>query len=221
MMSLVFSAVMNWFRIAGRASRMVKRVVKEPDALNVIKSELDTLVVRLSATDQDIFLRAAGGALTAWAKMEEQLVLLLAVLLGIRATKAGIILYSIINFNVWLSIIDELFSLDSPYSQFEPRWNKLHARLRKDKDNRDRLAHHPIYRETDKSQAMSRPSRFDVRQKSKSFRPLSIDQVIDFRARIIRIAEDLASLIEEMLTAAEAAATSPEKFVEPNPHQSK
>jgi hypothetical protein len=195
---MLFRTVKNFFRIWGN-------FLAQPDlarALEATQSDVDKLTARLSASDQDLFHRVAGHALTAWAKMEENLVMLVAVLLLVRSSKAGLILYSIMNFNTWLTIIDELFILEPRYIQFKPRWDKICASLRRNKDYRDRLAHHPIDRESNddiKGKATSRPSRFDVRRKPQSFRPLTVDQVIQFSERIITITDELQDLLDEMI----------------------
>jgi hypothetical protein len=65
--------------------------------------------------------------------------------LEIRERLPGILtqdMYSIINFNVWLSIIDELLLLDTRYSKTKSKWNGISSKLRGLKDTRDRLAHH-------------------------------------------------------------------------------
>ena len=52
-----------------------------------------------------------GQAISFWASMETRLVTIAALLLGTSEQKAGLLMYSIMNFNVWLIIIDELFSM--------------------------------------------------------------------------------------------------------------
>src|ERR1035437_1619609 len=91
-------------------------------------------------------LASAGLALSHWATMEELRVGIACLLLRTHeANKVGIILYSIFNFNSWLSIIGELFSQEPRYITLKPRWNKISERLKGLKDTRDRLAHHTIY----------------------------------------------------------------------------
>jgi hypothetical protein len=97
-----FSAIIDKFRLVGITFRLWGRMPKQPILLQGVQDEIDKLTTRLSATDHHVFYRAAGQALTAWAQMEEKLVLLAAMLLMTRPIKAGLILYSAINFNTWL-----------------------------------------------------------------------------------------------------------------------
>lgn len=154
--------------------------------LTELRTDIDQIRSDLSETNRDIFYAATGQALTVWARMEEELVILAALLLPVMTEKAGLMMYSIINFNVWLTIIDELFNLELSYSEFRSRWHKIAERLRKEKDNRDRLAHHPISHDP-KGPALSKPPRLDTRQKAKSFTPLTLRQATDFALRVTRL----------------------------------
>jgi len=173
--------------------------------MQALRAQFDELKAKLGRTDREIFQTVVGHALTTWARMEEQLVLLAAILIPAKTEKAGLILYSIINFSVWLSVIDDLFLLETRFSEFKPRWNKIHARLRRDKDYRDRLAHHAVRLQNDNRRAFSLPSRFDSRQKSRSFAPLTVDEAVAFSGRITAIAEDLHALVEAMTVVVETA----------------
>ena len=111
-----------------------------------------------------------GQALSAWALMEELIVAIASLLLKTEINKSGVVMYSIINFSVWLTLIDELFPLEPVYMPLKPKWNKISKRLRSLKDIRDRLAHHVISTKDDaeliEDNASLMPSRFDFRQKS-------------------------------------------------------
>jgi hypothetical protein len=67
-----------------------------------------------------------GLALSQWAGMEDLLVGIASLLLRTHeGAKVGIILYSIVNFGTWLSIIGELFSQEPRYVTLKSRWNKI------------------------------------------------------------------------------------------------
>jgi hypothetical protein len=61
------------------------------------------------------FYIAVGQGISHWSQMEGRLVQVVARLLRTSETKAGLVMYSIINLHIWIQIIDELFSLDGSY----------------------------------------------------------------------------------------------------------
>jgi hypothetical protein len=143
-----------------------------------------------------------GAALSQWSQMETALVVVASLLLRTQSQKAGLVLYSIVNFNIWLGVIDELFTVDEKLSTLKPRWNKISARLRKLKDDRDRLAHHYVTSQEVRG-ATEIPATLDVpfldaRQKSLKFLPMTIEQINQFRATTLGCANDLARLIDDM-----------------------
>ena len=124
------------------------------------------------------------------------------------AAKTGLVLYSIINFNVWLSIIHDLFEMDEALTPFQKRWNKISERIRQIKDTRDQLAHHSVHQlKTDASAAppMVRPSQYDTRRKSKRQQPVDAQDANDFTTKVLGITEDLMALSEAMFDALESA----------------
>jgi hypothetical protein len=144
-----------------------------------------------------------GLALSQWSGMEDLLVGITSLLLRTyEANKVGVILYSIVNFNVWLGIIEELFLLEPLYTPLKPRWNKLSGRLRSLKETRDRLAHHTIYygnkATTLAGDTTLRPAQFDIRQKSQKYQPLNHDQISEFIDSVSKAADDLRALLESM-----------------------
>jgi hypothetical protein len=145
---------------------------------------------------------SVGQALSHWAGMEELLVAIASLLLRTHeATKVGIIMYSIVNFGFWLSVIDELFLQEPLYTPLKPKWNKINSRLRGLKRTRDRLAHHTIHY-GDKVATLTgdtslRPGRFDTRQEQKS-QSMDLDQILIFTGSISKVAEDLTALLNAM-----------------------
>jgi hypothetical protein len=144
-----------------------------------------------------------GLALSQWAGMEELLVGITSLLLRTHeANKVGIILYSIVTFNVWLGIIEELFSLEPRFITLKPKWGKLKGRLSGLKTTRDRLAHHTIYSvggvSTITVNTSLRPSRFDTRQQSQKYQPLDFDQISQFIDSVNKAMDDLRALLNAM-----------------------
>ena len=66
---------------------------------------------KISESDERVLFTFIGMSLTSWARMEEVMVVLVRLLLRTDRARAGLIMYSIINFNVWLTLIDDLFDL--------------------------------------------------------------------------------------------------------------
>ena len=125
-----------------------------------------------------------GKSLSLWAALEQCLVITTAGLLFTSEKKAGIVMYSIINFGALLGIIGKLFADDELFVHLKPRWDKLGSRLRALKDMRDRVAHHSVF-SVETPVAIARftglkPSPFDGRSKSRKQQPLTRAQVEDF-----------------------------------------
>jgi hypothetical protein len=144
--------------------------------------------------------------------MEERLVQVVARLLKISEAKAGLLMYSIINFNVWLHIIDNLFIIDGAYPESLKLWRRIRNRLNAEKDVRDRLAHHGLsqVREIHRHvrgeriivergiQAYLRPPKADVRNKSKKMAPLTMVEIIEFTGRVSNVHDALIVLLHQM-----------------------
>lgn len=177
----------------------------------------------LKSTHRWALYTSVGQALTQWAALEDLLVGIACLLLRTHeANKVGIVLYSIVNFNVWLGIIEELFSQEPLYLALKPTWNKLSSRLRGLKETRDRLAHHTIY-EGDKAATVDgdtslRPSQFDLRQKNKKYQPLNYEEISKFMESLHRVHVDLNVLLTAM-TAVLRRETSQQKSSESTPGQ--
>jgi hypothetical protein len=135
--------------------------------------------------------------------MEEMLVGIAGLLLGrAELSKVGIIMYSIVNFNTWLSIIGDLFAQDTVYITLLPKWNKLSSRLRGLKETRDRLAHHTIYygdnASTIPSDTSLRPGRFDFRKNARKYQPPDFSQISIFKLSLDQIHNELTMLLKTM-----------------------
>jgi hypothetical protein len=176
---------------------------EEADKLKAERQKRETRhTEEFKSTHENALFASVGQALSLWAQMEESLVVIAGLLLRARFTKVGVVMYSIINFNVWLSVIDELFALDSIYGSLKPKWNKINERLRRLKDTRDRLAHHSVHSgaqvRTILGDSALKPGRLDSRRKSLKHEPLDFDQVSAFIASVANVLEDLTALINTM-----------------------
>jgi hypothetical protein len=192
-------------------SRIIRTKILEsanaPDAdkkrleLEFEAEDLDADSKAKASLERDLFTEV-GKALSAWATLEEILVCVASLLLTNSVQKAGVVMYSIINFGAWLSIIAELFPHEELYTHLKPKWDKLTSRLRALKDIRDRLAHHSAFK-SDIPAAIFRvsslaPSPYDVRAKSKKYKPLTLTEIREFGGALIDMGKDLTALVLEM-----------------------
>jgi hypothetical protein len=154
------------------------------DAASV--KDATTIIAELLATKQREGRRwlyaAVGQSLSTWAMIEENLVVIATLLLKTDSDKAGLIFYSIFNFNTWLNIIGELFRIEADYAKLTSSWNKIARRLRSLKNTRDRLAHQTIFHRRTEGDIAAidvslRPARFDTRIHSAQNRPLDVDNI--------------------------------------------
>jgi hypothetical protein len=150
---------------------------------------------------EEVFFTSVGQSISMWSNMEGFLVAVAGMLLDTRFAKAGLILYSIPNFYSWLSIIDELFSMEQKFSAQKPEWGTIADRLKKLNDTRVRLAHHSFRRgqEIDHFPVL-RPNRYDTRAKSKKYAPLEIDEIIAFMEDLTPVMERVQKLLNDMGT---------------------
>ena len=129
--------------------------------------------------------------------MEGKVVQIGARLLGTSDVKAGLVFYSIMNFFAWLTIIDELFSLEPRFNSLKETWGPIGSKLRVLNDIRVRLAHHTVWDYPDDNLAL-RPGRFDARAKSQKHAPLTDNEIIAFVQSILKIEDELWGLIQAM-----------------------
>lgn len=185
---------------------------KKQEHLQGLLDRLHEIDKAATGTDRRLLFATIGQTLSTWARMEEALVIVVALLLRVHTSKAGLIMYSIINFNVWLTLIHDLFVLDVKLNVRQKRWNKINERIRKIKDQRDQLAHHPVHES--KSSFMSSGAaihapKYDTRQKTKRQYPIDSGQVIQLGETVLQIIDDLEELITAM---GGTLAASDEKF---------
>ncbi len=170
----------------------IKTLQKKQDYIAELNAQLQEIQKKAVSTDREILYATIGQTLSAWARMEETLVAIAALLLRLHTSKAGLIMYSIINFNVWLTLIHDLFSMDPILHVHRKRWNKISERIREIKDKRDQLAHHPV-RESE-----LRVPKYDTRHKTKRQHPLNAREVVNLSEKILAITDDTIALIEDM-----------------------
>jgi hypothetical protein len=203
---------------------MLKRSV-EMLTDKTLTTELETRGQELSAKqkslDQWALYTSVGQALCHWAKMEELLVAIASLLLRSQEfSKVGTMMYSIVSFPVWLTIIDDLFLLEPRYIKLKGKWDKINSRSMGLKTTRDRLAHHTVHHEgnavTLESDASLRPGRFDIRQKVQKYKPLDFDEISKFSDSLCKVHEDVTALLNAM-TEILTRETSQGKSSEPSP----
>lgn len=175
--------------------RGAARILNDPEAhFRDLQEKSNEIERRLNETGQKVVFGNVGLAISSWARMEEMLVVIVAMLLRVPNEKAGLVMYSILNFNSWIEIINVLFELDDQFRPFRRKWSKIGERIRSMKDQRDQLAHHSI----EHTSIVIRASILDVRTKTKKQRPLDANEIVEFSNTVTAIALDLVKLAEAM-----------------------
>ncbi len=221
-----FSAIGRWFNDVKQTSIIFRLVQANPEQLKAKYADIHAFLDKLQENQVASLHRATGAALSSWAVMEENIVLVAAILLRAKPSKVGLIFYSIINFQVWIAIITELFGQEGEFYEFSRRWNRIAERLRAEKDSRDRLAHNAVLSKDISDNpigtAVSRVARLDTRIKSKSLAPMTLEQVISFAKRISDISDDVSKLVDDMMEHFDKIVlpSSPDKSTALNPDQS-
>ncbi len=147
--------------------------------------------------ERQLLYTAIGQGISFWADMESNIVVICAKLLRSDTKKVGLILYSITNTNMWLTIVTELFALDEKYSDLAGKWNKIAERIKAQNDTRVRLAHHSKWFAPAEEIAL-RSSPYDWRAKWRNSSPLQTREIGAFVGKVAEIADDLGNLISEM-----------------------
>jgi hypothetical protein len=187
--------------------RLVERLISltaDKEVMADIESRIrDSEATRANA-EMAALHQAIGSTLTGWAEMEVLLVGIVADLLETPRDRAGVVMYSVLNFHTWLSIISELLPLDDRYSGLIPQWNTIAGKLRGMKDTRDRLAHHTTHQrpqEMPLKKATLSPARLDLRSKVRKREPLTFHQITEFSHSVSRMIHSLAALSGAMTEA--------------------
>ena len=130
-----------------RIELLDRLIALSQDPIVLEKMAADRLDISAQLKDRmtKALYETVGHALSTWAGMESSLVTIVGYLLETPRVRAGVVMYSIMNFQVWLSVIGELFPLDERFAHLKPQWNKTHEKLKALQDTRNRLAHHTTY----------------------------------------------------------------------------
>jgi hypothetical protein len=143
---------------------------------------------------------SVGQAISFWASMEGKVVQIGARLLGTSDIKAGLMFYSIMNFFSWLTIVDELFSLEPKFNSLKDDWGDISNKLRGFNDTRVRLAHHTIWDYPESDGLGLRPGKLDVRAKSRKHLPLGDLDIAKFAQSILDVENELWRILAVMET---------------------
>jgi hypothetical protein len=218
-----------WRRVRLRAARIqleqISVIVNRQEKIDATTPTGDDardqeMIAKWKKENKNFLFMLVGEALSLWAQMEDSLVIIAGMLLRTKFTKAGVILYSIINFNVWLGLIDELFALEPSYDAVKPKWNKAAERLKRLNDTRVRLAHHTIHAvpASELEDTSLRPGRLDSRRRSQKYQPLNADQILTFIHSVSDVLIDLSEIITAMTEIVQQEPL-PEKSSEPDSDQ--
>src|SRR3954447_12305124 len=102
---------------------------EKEQALNQVEQSL-AAIHQMTVEMTQATYATIGRGITAWSQMEGSLVHIASYLLDSRSEKVGLVFYSVSNFHIWLSIIDELFAMDPNFSPLRPDWIKISERLK-------------------------------------------------------------------------------------------
>ncbi|MDQ1405357.1 MAG: hypothetical protein QOG55_986 [Acidobacteriaceae bacterium] len=164
-------------------------------------------------SDKEGFYASVGQGISAWVVLEMTLVFLFSRLLSITPRQAGLVLYSIMNFYTWLTLITDLFASEPKFAHLRGAWNKKFERLRALNDTRTRLAHHTTFES--EGLVSLKPSRLDIRPKSLAYEPLQDADIVKFTSDVSDLQTELMAIIE----AVESLTPSVGISEEPNPGQ--
>lgn len=172
----------------------------------LINLEADSALIKARMTENEsmALFASVGMALTTWAKMEEVLVLIMSLLMRTSSKRAGLIMFSIINFSTWLTIIHDLFEMDDHLSVHQKQWNKISESIRAIKDQRDQLAHQSVDTRVADEVAAIKASRLDARRKQQRQIPMTSVEVLEFTKDVLAITGRLEALAEKMVETLEA-----------------
>lgn len=182
---------LHWARIRARSAEIkllsasMRLIDSEENSprWREITAEINEWDLVTRKREEDELHLYVGRALSRWSLLEEAFVRTASILLACDTKKVGTILYSIINFSVWLSTIDELIVLTPTAHPLKKKyWNDIVTDTRKLKDFRDRLGHHTseVNDGPENATPTLMPGRFDYRSKSQKHKPLSVYEILKF-----------------------------------------
>jgi hypothetical protein len=149
--------------------------------------------------ERELFYISIGQGITVWTGTETLLVQIAARLLCTSELKAGLVLYSITNFFSWLTIIDDLFTMEPKFASLKPEWGPIAEKLKALNDTRVRLAHHTAWGcQQIHGKSFLRPGFFDVRPKSRKYPPLTASEIVAFSQRVRSVYKQMDAFLEKM-----------------------
>jgi hypothetical protein len=147
---------------------------------------------------KDLYI-TVGQGISNWARMERKIIHVVAYIMDCNVDKAGIVFYSIINFNVWLTIIEDLLSLDPHLGSSKTAWTKITSRLRELNKTRARLAHHTVWHSRHEVGLL--PALEDHRRESKKHLPLQASEIIAFTKATTQLGTELDGFLARLRSA--------------------
>jgi len=139
---------------------------------------------------------AVGRGITQWANTESLLIIIGATLLETSFEKSGVVFYSIINFNVWLSIISELMPKTDEFEKAKEKWGVLSEKLRRLNNTRVLIAHHPV----DTDDPVVKPHDLNTTIKAIKSKPLAPEDILAWVEEVIKASNELISFSKYLYT---------------------
>lgn len=204
-----------------RSAEVAETAMDEEEKMRKELEEFKADIGRTAAQMTAKTYQAIGRSITEWSRMEGLLVHIASWILDSKTNKVGLVFYSINSFHTWLSIIDELFAMDSNFSPLRSDWIKIADRLRKLNDVRVRLAHHALEPgrafgslesitleninletfeddfDTAKVFPSLKPHKNDTRMKWKK-KAISLEEIVTFQEQLVEVIETLTALMIRM-----------------------
>jgi hypothetical protein len=147
-----------------------------------------------------------GQGISMWSGAEAIIAEIFASLMGSPPEKAGLVIYSINNFYTWLTIIDDLISIDDRFAPIKDEWGRIAEKLKGLNDTRVRLAHHTAFTfgEMPSGPPSLRPSYMDTRSKSRKHAPLTSGEIDTF-------CDEVDSMLDRLIALKSAIESLPKK----------
>ena len=131
--------------------------------------------MEVSLREKELLYILIGQGISLWTSGEHVMAEIFATLMDAPKRKAGLALYSINNFYSWLTLIDDLFSMDEHFSPLKSEWGAIAEKLKGLNDTRVRLAHHTSFKLDKGDEGVAiRKSPLDTRSKWRNHQPLEL-----------------------------------------------
>jgi hypothetical protein len=150
----------------------------------------------LGQRQPNVTMSRVGYVITIWSYIESAIVSIVARLLDADHNKVGVLMYHNMSFGGWIAIVTDLLATETALETQKRSWNSLVSELRRIKDLRDRVAHHPVTIEGEIS-----PAHFDLRAKSIKQKVLGVQELDAVLADAETLCYKLAKLALEITQA--------------------